>query len=437
MQSPSSSRTSRAPGASMPTRDVDQGSRTANARIRHRHARQTERLNPVDVAEACQRSVLRTTGNVAWRRDGRQAALGAGRRVPERAGDHARQLDPERGAADVGAGVARLDVGVAVDRRRVHLGVRGTAAGGRKPGRPLRASPGAADRSGRLRHRVGRGGVLGGCDGPGGVPGSHGRRGGPDPPDFGRGPDQRVHQCRGAGPGTRRLVGDRGAGPGARSGAGRGVAVAVLVGFGVPGQRADRGRGAGGGLVGDPGVPEPGGVTVRSVGCGALGAQRVGVGLGNHRGPDRGVGVGGDAPFVRGRDRVVRVLRDLGDALRPPDAGGGVLPESALLGGQSDRGTRGLRVCGNAVRADPAPPVRLRLLAADGGCPAGPVGRDHDGGRAARPSTRRGRRHQPRGRARPRHLRGGVAGVRDHRRPRRLPPRPRRDRWRSEPGSAS
>ena len=68
-------------------------------------------------------------------------------------------------------------------------------------------------RSGRLRYRVGRGGVLDRSDGPGGVPGRHGRRGSPDPPDLGRGPDQRVHRTPGNGS-ARSVSGRRSAGLG-------------------------------------------------------------------------------------------------------------------------------------------------------------------------------------------------------------------------------
>ena len=65
-----------------------------------------------------------------------------------------RQHDRQRGASDPGPPAVRVDIGSAVGRRRVHAGVRGPAARGRPPRRPVRPPPRAAGRHGRLRRRL-------------------------------------------------------------------------------------------------------------------------------------------------------------------------------------------------------------------------------------------------------------------------------------------
>ena len=78
------------------------------------------------------------------------------RAVPQPAGHHRRQLDPQRRDPDARTRPRRQQQPAPVDGRLVHARVRGPAAHRGQPRRPLRPARRAAVRHGRLRHRFAR-----------------------------------------------------------------------------------------------------------------------------------------------------------------------------------------------------------------------------------------------------------------------------------------
>ena len=163
--------------------------------------------------------------------------------VPQRVPRGGRQHDRQRGAAHAQPRARRHHQPAAVDRRRLHPGVRRAAAGVRQPRRPLRPQGRAADRSGAVRRHLGAG------------------RRSPAPPSeliaaraaMGIGAalvfpatlailTNVFTEPTRAGQGHRRLVGGHRPGRRARPGHRRLAARALLVGLDLPGQRPDRRR---------------------------------------------------------------------------------------------------------------------------------------------------------------------------------------------------
>ncbi len=190
-----------------------------------------------------------------------------------------------------------------------------------------------------------------------------------------------------------------------RSGAQRGAAGALLVGFGVPGQRSGDGAAAGLRAAAAAGVQEPGGRTLRSAGLAAVPARDAAGGLrGQGDRPRRPGGVA--RPRPRGRPAGRRGLCVPPAHRPPPDARPGAVPAPRVqrLGADEPAGdVRDRRLCGVL---HPVPPVRTGHEPHGGGAvepaadPRG--GRDGAGGHRARPADgpgvchRHGVRHRGR-----------------------------------------
>ena len=113
----------------------------------------------------------------------------------------------------------------------------------------------------------------------------------------------------------------------------------------------------------DPDRPDPLGSVLSIAGPGADP-------LGDHRGAERRLALGGDPGHRGGRAGGDRRLRRLGTPDRPPDAATRVLPVEAVQHRRRLGGPRAVRPVRGAFHHDPVPPVLPRLLAARRG-PAG------------------------------------------------------------------
>ena len=168
--------------------------------------------------------------------------------VPQPAGDHRRQLDPQRRVAEAARAPRRDVQPAAVDGRLVHARVRVPAAHRGQPRRPLRAQRCVAARHGRVRHGLGAVGVGQLAVAPHSHARAHGRR-------------RRVHHAvdavadhqrvpaRGARARDLLLGRDRRYRRRARTGERRAAVRALLLGLDLPREHADRRRRAGGGRV--------------------------------------------------------------------------------------------------------------------------------------------------------------------------------------------
>ena len=197
-----------------------------------------------------------------------------GRALPVGVRHRDRRHHRQRGSAHHGARARSHHQPTAVDRRRLHPGVRRSASRRRQPGRPIRPPPRPRPRPGLVRRHLGAGRLRPDTRPAHRRPGRHGRRGRADLPGHAGHPQQRVPGTRRAGQGHRHLGRrQRPVGRG-RTGDRWLPARALLVGLGVPRQRPDRHRRPGSRSDADPRFEGPARQSDRPARSGALGRRR-------------------------------------------------------------------------------------------------------------------------------------------------------------------